>query len=312
MKKRIEYRGGAGVDRLIADKLKSLKRALKLSYHSATAVFSDGREFHCLINPSKVVISEDIKIFSIPYKDICLNAEKPEQTTTTKGEVDTNVSIGQIIEWKETGTHWLIYNQHLEEAAYFRGDLRRCDYEVSIGGKKYWAYFQGPGKQILSWQNKEHEIYNKVNETGLMYLPNTEELRATLKRFVVLEINGEPWEVQNVDSVTNPGLMTVTVKEHYKNSVAAAQVQVEQSEPEEVTGPRIIGAESVYPYETYEYLIEGATGGEWQLSNAKAKFTMRDSLNAAIEITTGKSGQVTLSYVTPLVTYVKNIVIQSL
>jgi len=38
--------------------------------------------------------------------------------------------MGDVFEWKETGTHWLVYLQALEEDAYFRSEIRRCDQEI--------------------------------------------------------------------------------------------------------------------------------------------------------------------------------------
>jgi hypothetical protein len=34
---------------------------------------------------------------------------------------------GDVFTWKKTNTHWLVYLQDLEEIAYFRAEIRRCD-----------------------------------------------------------------------------------------------------------------------------------------------------------------------------------------
>ena len=55
MSKRLAYFGGpAQIDRMNKDKLKSLKKALWLSYQSATLVTQDDKKFRCLINPNKL------------------------------------------------------------------------------------------------------------------------------------------------------------------------------------------------------------------------------------------------------------------
>jgi len=41
----------------------------------------DNREFRCLINPDKLTNDLDNKIISIPFKDICLNADRVGATT---------------------------------------------------------------------------------------------------------------------------------------------------------------------------------------------------------------------------------------
>ena len=107
------------------DKLRSLKRALLYSYQAATAILSDGKEFRCLINPDKNKPAYDNKILSIPYKDICLNA--PRMGKTSEGEIDIDIKPGDVFIWKETNTHWLVYLEYIEEDAYFRSEIRRCD-----------------------------------------------------------------------------------------------------------------------------------------------------------------------------------------
>ncbi len=84
---RLNYIGGnRQIDRMNKDKLNTLKKALLYSYQSATAILQDGREFRCLINPDKNKPAYDNKILSIPYRDICLNANRVGKTF--EGEID--------------------------------------------------------------------------------------------------------------------------------------------------------------------------------------------------------------------------------
>ena len=57
---------------------------------------------------------------------------------------------GDVFEWKNTGTYWLIYLQDLTELAYFRGDARKCTYEINWldNGVKKSAYaaVRGPAQ----------------------------------------------------------------------------------------------------------------------------------------------------------------------
>ena len=303
MKKRIQYRGGARQqDRIIQDKLATLKKSLIYSYQGATAILDGGREFRCLINPSKIHIDEDVKVLSMPYKDICLNAgaAATQPQKTSDGEVETGISVGQIIEWKENGSHWLVYNQHLEERAYFRGELRRCDSEVELNGKRYWAYIRGPREKQIDWREKDKIYYNTMNYTALLYIPNNAETAEQFKRFTIIKIAGEPWEVQTVDKITNPGLSVVSIKEWYKNSIEEAvqeQPQEARTEPDVATQlPHIEGLSIVYPYEQYTYTIQGLSGGQWYLSNKRANIITQDEASAIVEITSGRSGEVSLLY----------------
>mgnify|MGYP003506541507 CR=1 FL=1 len=52
----------------------------------------------------------DDKVLSIPFKDICLNKARPEGETTSEGKELIGVQCGDTIEWKDNGTHWIIYS----------------------------------------------------------------------------------------------------------------------------------------------------------------------------------------------------------
>jgi hypothetical protein len=89
LKNRINYNGGAVAEqRMNLDKLKSLKKALLYSYQAQTVELTDGRQFKCLINHDKLKEDYDDKIISIPYRDVCLNAE------TQEGEEDIGMKVG--------------------------------------------------------------------------------------------------------------------------------------------------------------------------------------------------------------------------
>ena len=115
LQSRLKFNGGnAQQARMNESKLKSLKRALLYSYQAATAILSDGREFRCLINPDKLKYNYDDKIISIPFKDICLNADKIKRKTMQDIE-NINMQPGDVFTWKENGSHWIIYARRLEE-----------------------------------------------------------------------------------------------------------------------------------------------------------------------------------------------------
>ena len=100
---RLNYHGGNQEGRLIKDKQRSLNKALLYSYQAETAVLADGREFRCLINPDKLKNDYGDKIISIPFKDICLNADKVGKTT--EGLQEIGMKAGDVFQWKETETY---------------------------------------------------------------------------------------------------------------------------------------------------------------------------------------------------------------
>ena len=318
LKKRIEYRGGARqVDRMVEEKRNSLSKALLYSYQSATAVLSDGREFRCLINPNKISMEFDDKMLSIPFEDICLNKERPEGATTTQGREPTGIKCGDTIEWKENGTHWLIYSQYLQEIAYFRGLMRQCENEpLFINGQKYWYYLKGPDDKGIDWNKSKHFIFNDLNYTVEIYISKTTETLEFFHRFKKCKLLGKNFEVQAVDSLSADNILTVYLKEDYANIWAEEQAP-EVIPPEEEPAPEpevepisvfarrtvqvpvvatIEGPKEIYPYDIARYTVTGASNGVWELSNKRAKIIEATNTAVTIEITSGKSGDVSLIY----------------
>ena len=163
---------------MIDEKANSLNKALLYSYQSATAVLSDGREFRCLINPNNVTMEADDKMLSIPFKEICLNKEKPEGATTSMGKEEIGIKCGDVIEWKENGTHWIVYSRYLQEIAYFRGMMRQCAQEpMVIGDKQYWFYLKGPDEKSIDWQKTKHFIFNDLNYSVEIYISKDENTK---------------------------------------------------------------------------------------------------------------------------------------
>ena len=357
MKIRLKYAGGASqLDRMNADKLKSLKKAMLYSYQSAVIKLADGREFRCLINPNKISLELDNKILSIPFEDYCLNGsispdledeknqsgegfwedmedlvatlvyendaweemvpeEDADDVVTPEDNFDGGLQVigikeGDVIEWKNNGSHWIIYLQRLEETAYFRAEMRRCRHQLTLGnGSKYWAYVRGPAEQSLVWSQSNGNYINKLNNTLIMYITRNDETLKYFSRFTRVIIDGKPWEVQVVDSISTPGILEISLKETYTNSIETNIDEVVQKamEKEEVKEkntllPYIHGYSKVDPYENYTYTLKNHNGGgRWLISNESrkniAKLIQSDDLNAEVQIMTGKSGTFVLNYV---------------
>lgn len=298
MKTRLDYNGGiAQIARMNADKLRSLKKAMTASYQAATAILADGRQFKCLINPDKIKNTYDNKILSIPFEDVCLNASK--KGTTSQGIVPINLKAGDVFTWKENGSQWLVYLQRLEETAYFRSEIRKCNKTIEINGNKYSVYVRGPEQLTIDWQKGNLEMFNKENYTLLMYITKNEETLDYFHRFTKIEIDGLPWEVQVVDAIATEGIIEVSLKETYKNTI-----EKEIEEEEEIVIPEkkdiyIKGFDKTLPYEEYLYEIIGTKDeGVWEISNNKAKIIgEKNQLQVKIGIITGRSGSFVLRYI---------------
>ena len=321
LKIRLQYNGGYKQEsRMQLDKLRTLKKALIYSYQAATAILEDGREFRCLINPDKNKLDYDDKIISIPYKDICLNKEKSAEKTS-QGEEEIGMKVGDVFTWKETNTNWLVYLERLEEDAYFRAEIRKCNNEIEINDKKYKVYTHGPDVESILWHTRRgFGSWSDLNYDLTMWVTKNEDTEAFFHRFNKIEIKGNPWEICAADFDSTPGLIEVQLKETFRNTIADEKKAEEEAlkptnpEPgeEEQTLPHIIGDTIVYPYDTKTYTIVNLNGGIWKLSNNKAKITAQTDSEVTIVITTSKSGSIDLIYSKDENDIIYNITIKSL
>ena len=321
LKIRLQYNGGYKQEsRMQLDKLRTLKKALIYSYQAATAILEDGREFRCLINPDKNKLDYDDKIISIPYKDICLNKEKSAEKTS-QGEEEIGMKVGDVFTWKETNTDWLVYLERLEEDAYFRAEIRKCNNEIEINDKKYKVYTHGPDVESILWHTRRgFGSWSDLNYDLTMWVTKNEDTEAFFHRFNKIEIKGNPWEICAADFDSTPGLIEVQLKETFRNTIADEKKAEEEAlkpinpEPgeEEQTLPHIIGDAIVYPYDTKTYTIVNLNGGTWKLSNNKAKITAQTDSEVTIVITTSKSGSIDLIYSKDENDIIYNITIKSL
>lgn len=293
---RLTYAGGKKAEnRMQLDKLRTLKKALLYSYQAATAILEDGREFRCLINPDKLKNDYDNKILSIPFYDICLNSEFLD-IPTSMAEEPTNMQVGDIFTWKETNTDWLIYLRHLEEDAYFRAEIRQCSGTIEVDGKEYRAYIRGPVETTIKWNQKKGIGWNTPNYSKVAYIKE-DEITSQLKRFDVVKVDGENFEVQvvNPDTASN-GILILYLSEYFTNSI---KEEIEEQQPPQEEPPTeeslIVGDTIVYPYDVKTYSIN-RVNGLWSLSNNKARIVETTSNTVTIEIVTGRPGTVDLIY----------------
>lgn len=306
LNKRLNYQGGNQQQRFIKDKLIGLKRALLYSYQAATAVLSDGKEFRCLINPNRNKPAYDNKILSIPYKDICLN--RPKAGKTTQGEIDIDIKPGDVFTWKETNTHWLVYLEYLEEDAYFRSDIRRCDQQVQIGDESYWVYIRGPVETSIEWTQKAGIEWNTLNYSLVMYITSDELTNDYFERFKTVKIfnpkfnKEKTWQVVGVDPYYGDGILQVFLDEFFENTIADKAEKEKQSAINKdnlvnKTIPYIKGPTSVSQYSKAYYEICNTNKGRWFLKWKDKEQNLNSSLKIIpLNISIGELGKFTLIY----------------
>jgi len=306
LNKRLQYQGGNQEQRFINDKLRSLKKALLYSYQAATVILSDGKEFRCLINPDKNKPAYDNKILSIPYKDICLNT--PRIGKTSEGEIDINIKPGDVFTWKETNTHWLVYLEYIEEDAYFRSEIRRCDQEVKIADNSYWVYIRGPVETSIEWTQKAGIEWNTLNYSLVMYITADETTNNYFERFKTIKIldprinKEKTWQVVGVDPYYGDGIIQIFLDEFFENSIADAVVaensaKTEEENPIDETAAHIDGPIEVQQYSKAYYEIHNAEDGHWYLKWKDKEQDLNSSLKIIpLNISIGELGTFTLIY----------------
>ena len=134
-----------------------------------------------------------------------------------------------------------------------------------------------------------------------MYITKDEKTEAFFHRFSTIKINGKPWEVQSIDSISSDGIIIIYLKEWYQNSIAEAKAEedaaIEVSSIISQNQAAIIGPTAVYPYDKKSYTVQNAGGGTWVIGSTKAKILEQDESTVYVEIVTGRSGNFELKYI---------------
>lgn len=318
---RLTYRGGQRQEsRMQQGKERALKRSLIYSYQACTIQLADGREFRALINPVKNSEDKDLKQISIPYKDICLNG-----TPNGKRSEDEQViglKPGDVFIWKETNTHWLVYLEHIEEDAYFRGYIIRCDQWIMVDDVKYWVHVRSSVETALDWNIQHNIIRNNPNYHIIMYLTRNQQTDDYFHRFTKIKVGqventwegGEHfknWEVVGRNPYKGDGVMELYLKEDWSNTIAeeeeAAKAKAEAEtvtteEPQEqVPAPYIDGPSEVDVYSVFTLELKNVDDytQTWSIDNPKKAMFVTSMITqdtVGVKVLSGKSCTFIVSY----------------
>ena len=336
MKKRLDYAGGRPQqNRMIQDKLRSLKKSLLYSYQAGTMIIDNPDynkksldpikqlpqlEFRCLMNPDKLTYNADQKMLSVPFADICLNA--PQNGKTVDSLVDVPVKAGETFVWKETRSRWLITLQYIEELAYFRADVRKCfPYPIVIDGKEYYYSSVGENQQTLDWLRKNKQVLNELNYTRAIYIKRDETTLDFFKRFKEVKIpdikgNLENWQVQAVAPNVIDDIIIVYVQEYFENpyELIGQEAQNQNTEQHELNEDFI-----TYAYSKIKYTVPVVDNAVWGIENLQGGVAPHiddavineDKINTTvfISLTNGKKGSFDIVYNGQVV---KHVVVKSI
>lgn len=333
MSKQLTARGGfAQQDRMIKDKRRSLDRATLYSYQGALIK----KQIYDFM-PSMEGIKESDPVCALinPNK---LKADYDEKILSTG--LENGFKTGDIFEWCNTGTYWLIYLQDLTELAYFRADIRRCSYEIQwddengIRQRTYIA-LRGPVETKIDYIQKHGISIDNPNYSLNILMPKN---TATLKKFKRYSkfylqglVEGEDnvcWRVEAIDSISSPGILEVNATEYYANETEddlengiVGSLITKPIDPNGDEKQEIIGETFIKPKKTYTYSINSSLYGNWYVSNKKFPIIMEpfedeEGKNSIkIKWNSSYSGQFDLWFGDadgPLLDYKKTIVVESL
>ena len=335
MAKRLKANGGfPQQDRMIRDKRRSLDKALLYSYQGAwvkrqyydfTPTMEGVKEappVRALINPNKLKQDYDDKIISVGFEH--------------------DFQAGDVFEWCNTKSYWLIYLQDLTELAYFRGDIRRCRYEIEWRDEndkqcRTYAAIRGPVETKIDYIQKHEISVDNPNFSLHLLMPKNKETLKKFKRYSKFYLQGTVegedktcWRVEAIDSFSTPGILEINAVEYYANEtvddidngiVDAFIVKPMDPNPEINTEFQIYGETFIKPKKEYIYYVDGSLSGQWYLNDNSLpiKFeTFEDEKghNAVrIKWTAPMSGQFDIWFGDasgPLFDYKKTIVVESL
>ena len=295
--------GMAQQERMIYDKRKALDRALMYSYQGANVTKDGESVVRALINPNKLKQDYDDKIISIGYE----YQYKP----------------GDVFEWLGTGTHWLIYLQDLTELAYFRGDIRKCSYEISWKDgdniHSTYAAVRGPVETKINFIQKHGISVDEPNYSLNLLLPLNDETLAYFKRYSKFYLKDSEvcWRVEAIDWISTPGILELTAVEYYANEFEdnesiVGNLIVKEEDPNEVIENAAISGETfIKPKIEYSYQTPVKENGEWKITSKCPVQLIVDKDNpkkCTIKWIRTISGQFELSYGK----YSKTIIVESL
>lgn len=221
MAKRLMSAGGfAQQQRMIKDKRHSLDQATKYSYQAAWVRKCAATEVEtkqeknilppvrALMNPNKLKQDYDDKVISIGFEH--------------------KFNCGDVFEWCNTGTYWLIYLQDLDELAYFRGDVRRCTYQIPfmMDDELNVVYVanRGPVETKIDYIQKHTISVDNPNYSLNLLIPKNEKTLKFFKRYQKFYIWPEDgsvydacWRVEAVNNISMTGVIEVNAVEYYAN-----------------------------------------------------------------------------------------------
>lgn len=301
--------GNRQQERMIKDKRRSLDYAVWNSYQAAEVVRVDAenrKPIRALINPNKLKQDYDDKIISVGF--------------------EYNFKCGDVFEWLGTKTHWLVYLQDLTELAYFRGDIRKCSYQIAWededGVHTTYAAVRGPVETKINFIQKHGISVDTPNHSLSILMPKNEYTMNYFKRYSKFYLQGDDtcWRVEATDWISTPGVLEVIAVEYYANEteddvdagiVGGLIEPIKDPNEGTVDEMDIIGETFIKVKKLYDYEFNGTKADEWYVDKKYPVELIPDPTDprrVSVRWVSSYSGQFELLYGD----YSKTIVVESL
>ena len=289
MAKRLTAHGGfPQQDRMIRDKRRSLDKAVLYSYQGALIKkhyydfnptmdgVKEAPPVRALINPDKLKDDYDEKVVSVGFEH--------------------GFQVGDVFEWCNTKSYWLIYLQDMTELAYFKGNIRRCRYEIEWQNedgetRRTYAAIQGPVETKIDYIQKHGISVDNPNFSLHLLMPKNPATLKQFKRYSKFYLQGTVegeektcWRVEATDSFSLPGILELNAVEYYANEttddiengiVDAFVVKPIDPNPEVNDAYEVFGETFIKPKKEYQYYIDNTQQGNWYIdTNVPVKYTI--------------------------------------
>ena len=302
--------GNLQQERMIKDKRRSLDHAVWYSYQAAEVLKINAENrtpVRALINPNKLKADYDDKIISVGH--------------------EYNFNVGTVFEWVGTNTYWLVYLQDLTELAYFRGDIRKCTYQIAWKDENEnlystYAAVRGPVETKINFIQKHGISIDTPNHSLNILMPKTEAALKYFKRYSKFYLQGDDtcWRVEATDWISTPGILEVVAVEYFSNEIEddvdngivkglIEEIKDPNEEKDELVD--IIGETFIKVKKEYSYFFDGPFAAEWKVDKkypVQLTFDETDPRKITIKWLDSYSGQFDLYYGD----YSKTIVVESL
>ena len=293
-------------ERMVKDKRKSLDKATLYSYQAARIKkvqdkdlsdidYSTFPESRALINPDKTKFDYDDKILSIGFEH---------------GYVP-----GDVFEWRRTNSYWLITLQDVDEIAYFRGEIRRCDYTITWlddDGNQITSYaaIRGPVETKINFIQKHGVSVDTPNHSLSILLPKNDYTVDYFTRYKKFYLQGDKtcWRVEATDWISTPGILEVIAVEYYANEtednieegiVGGLLEQIKDPNDSNISAKTIVGETFIRVKKSCEFFYEGNEEALWNVDKkypVKLTIDPEDGKKVTVYWDSSFSGQFELHY----------------